>query len=287
MELATQRGSLECLEYLIKHIVTPLNHRDINDRNLLHKLCILAGENSDPGVTSAPTLSKLLELAPNLALQQDFARRRPLHYACEFGQAQAARLLLEHAKTHGHYKQSGFAEGAWQDREGHTPFFLAILHGNHETLDVLIDVGHVASVDGVFTGNYSHGRVRPQLADFVIDIDKDEKQPNGSNILNQLESVPEFARFSHHPSSVALACSIGNDKLLRLLISKGAAVDLADEDGETALHIAVRKNFVQGVRSLIEYGHANVNLAEKINAWTPLMVAGTSSDIVECARFDS
>ena len=71
-----------------------------------------------------------------------------------------------------------------------------------------------------------------------------------------------------------MACVQSNLELLNLLIDKGAKVDLADEEGETALHIAVRNHFTEGVKALITRGHANVNLPEKINAWTPLIIAG-------------
>lgn len=65
-----------------------------------------------------------------------------------------------------------------------------------------------------------------------------------------------------------------NLDLLQLLIAKGASVNLADEDGETALLIAARHHFTKGVRILIEQGHADVNHSENINGWTALMIAG-------------
>lgn len=89
--------------------------------------------------------------------------------------------------------------------------------------------------------------------------------------------VPEFARQSHHPSAVAMACTLSNLELLYLLIDTGASVDLADEDGETPLLIAIRNQFTEGARVLITQGHANVNLPEKVNGWTPLIVAGKTS----------
>lgn len=102
-----------------------------------------------------------------------------------------------------------------------------------------------------------------------------KQQPNNDGMTNGgVESVPDFARLSHHPSAVAMACSLANLNLLTLLIDKGASVDLADEDGETAMTLAIRNGFSEGVRVLIERGHANVNLAEKVNGWTPLIVAG-------------
>lgn len=75
----------------------------------------------------------------------------------------------------------------------------------------------------------------------------------------------------HHPSSVALACKLKNLELLQLLISKGASVNITDENGETPLIFAIQNHFLDGVKTLIS--HADINAAENDNGWTPLMVA--------------
>ncbi|KAI8368197.1 Glycerophosphoryl diester phosphodiesterase family-domain-containing protein [Radiomyces spectabilis] len=252
LESATQHGALDCLQYLIESGVKPLEHRDINERNLLHKLAILADALDDKCFTA---IKKLLDLAPALAIQTDFAGRRPLHYAAESSHPQMARILLEHAMKHAQYDNSGFMDPVWQDREGHTPLFLAILHGNPETLRTLVELGHIEDIDRTIAAAF----LQPRFSE--------------SNILEESESIPEFARLSHHPAPVAMACKLGNLDLLNLLIDKGSSVDLADDDGETALLLAIRSNFVEGVKALIERGHVNVNLAEKVNDWTPLIVA--------------
>ncbi|KAG0173029.1 Glycerophosphocholine phosphodiesterase [Apophysomyces sp. BC1034] len=263
LELATQRGSLGCVQYLLESGVRPLDHHDINERNLLHKLAILRG-NSHMDKNSFPVLCKLLESAPDLAFQADFSGRRPLHYAAGSNQPDLARLLLEHAIAHGQYDGSGFANSSWQDREGHTPLFLAILHGDHETVKVLIEIGHVTNIDKDITATAEYPR-------------------SGSISHTDEETIPEFARSSHHPSPVAIACNLSNLDLLRLLIDKGASVDLPDDDGETALLFAIRNNFSEGVHALITQGHAEVNLAEKVNGWTPLITAAIEghSDIIQ------
>ncbi|KAI8147206.1 Glycerophosphoryl diester phosphodiesterase family-domain-containing protein [Fennellomyces sp. T-0311] len=253
LELAAQRGSVQCLEHLIKSGVSPLDHHDINDRNLLHKLCILRGE-GQPEQNASKILETLLRLLPELPKQTDFAGRRPLHYACEFGQAETVRLLLNHAVEHKYYNARGFADPAWQDREGDTPLFLAVLHGNYQTLKALIDIGKISDIDGVIAA-------------------ASKQQTNGNGVATDSDLIPEFARLSHHPSAAAIACGQSNLELLNLLIDTGVKVDLADEDGETALHIAIRTHFTEGVRALITRGHADVNLPEKINAWTPLIIA--------------
>ncbi|CEJ03548.1 hypothetical protein RMCBS344292_17529 [Rhizopus microsporus] len=126
----------------------------------------------------------------------------------------------------------------------------------------MLEVGHITGIDELIAS----GQKSPP-------IETDE----------QSEFLPDFARSLHHPSSVALACKLGNLDLLKLLISKGASSDLADEDGETPLLFAIRSHFIEGVKVLIDQGCVNVNLPEKINGWTPLMVAAIEGhkDITE------
>jgi glycerophosphodiester phosphodiesterase len=42
---------------------------------------------------------------------------------------------------------------------------------------------------------------------------------------------PDFTLSSHHPSPVAMAVELKDITLLRLLMEKGASVDIADDDG--------------------------------------------------------
>ncbi|KAI7873728.1 GDPD-domain-containing protein [Lichtheimia hyalospora FSU 10163] len=253
LELATQRGSIHCLEYLIQSGVSPLDHRDINERNILHKLSILLSD-ARPEQSPSKVLQTLLQLSPELPKQVDFAGRRPLHYACEFGQSEMAKVLLRHAIEYSYYGDDGFADPRWQDRDGHTPLFLSILHGNFQTLSALVETANITDIDGVIAA-------------------ASVKHTNGNTGSNDDVPVPEFARQSHHPSAVAMACTLSNLELLYLLIDTGASVDLADEEGETPLLIAIRNQFTEGARVLITQGHANVNLPEKVNGWTPLIIA--------------
>ncbi|KAI9311706.1 Glycerophosphoryl diester phosphodiesterase family-domain-containing protein [Dichotomocladium elegans] len=253
LELASQRGSIHCVNWLLDAGVTPDGHLDINERNLLHKLCMFPSDNKYKE-NQARILKSLLNISSNLPSQVDFAGRRPLHYASEFDKPEMAKILLEHAIHHGYYGKTGFTDHSWQDREGRTPLFLAITHGNHHTLRVLIETGKIDNIDGVVAA-------------------ASQRNTDGFEEPTGKESIPDFARHSHHPSAVAIACTLSNLELLKLLIEKNASVDLADEDGETALMIAIRNRFTEGARALIKDGHADVNLKEHINGWSPLIIS--------------
>ncbi|CAO3590005.1 unnamed protein product [Absidia cylindrospora] len=258
LELATQRGSIECIQFLARSEVNPLKYQDINERNIIHKLSIHVDTLDDAviGGTAA-----LLELAPRLATQTDFSGRRPLHYAAECKLPGMARLLLEHAARYGDYRNGmGFVDSQWQDRDGHTPLFLSLLHGRSETARAIIEAGRITNVDDI-------------IAEASINRKKSSETP----------MEPDFTLSSHHPSPVAMAVGLKDISLLDLLIEKGASVDIADDDGETALLLAIRNGFIDGVKLIIESGHADVNHSEKVNGATPLIVAAIegNADIVQ------
>ena len=72
-------------------------------------------------------------------------------------------------------------------------------------------------------------------------------------------------------TALMYACEVGNSRIARLLLLKGAEVDISDDMNEdTALHIASAKD-ESCVRCLLEY-RANVNLKTK-NDQTPLYQA--------------
>ncbi|CAO3655036.1 unnamed protein product [Mucor hiemalis] len=261
LELAVEHKSIACLEFLVKTLhLSLIENLDINERNLLHRVCIRSP-------SSTQLAKSLLELEPSLSIQKDFAGRRPLHYAAESNNAELVKTLLLSAIDHHYYDNGGFADHIWQDREGFTPLFFGIIHGSTIAVKELIEVGEIHDIDELIAVS----GVSPVLTDDESSIDEHP------------EFLPDFARSLHHPSSVALACKLGNLELLKLLISKGASVDLADEDGETPLLFAIRSHFLEGVKVLIQQGHVDINLAEKVNGWTPLMIAASEgfADIVE------
>ncbi|KAI7877231.1 ankyrin [Lichtheimia hyalospora FSU 10163] len=176
LERAAIKGSPCCLEYLLSNVkVNPMGRYDINERNLLHKICIGVRDDWVEGdlFSSAmhTVVQKLLQVAPDLNAQVDCIGRRPLHYAAEFGQAALAQLFLHQAIDTGDYSKEGFSDPMWQDREGHTPLFLAILYGNYLTLKELVETGKIDDIDGIIAGKMvvlQHGWVRTRCLDHLL-----------------------------------------------------------------------------------------------------------------------
>ncbi|KAI8968526.1 Glycerophosphoryl diester phosphodiesterase family-domain-containing protein [Mycotypha africana] len=272
LELAVQHESTKCLSYLVKNLGLSLkNNRDINERNLLHRLCI-----QPP--SSMAIVECLLDLEPSLPLQRDFACRRPLHYAAEANIADLIQILMRHAIKQGYYTiEEGFSVADWQDREGYTPLFFGILHGSTSAVKEMIDLGQVKDIDQAMAS------CAQKSSHALSDVATMPNFLNNDVVDGSSEVLPEFARTFYHPSSVAIACRLGNLDLLKLLISKGASPEIADEDGETPLLFAIRRYFKDGVKVLIQEGHVDINVSEKINGWTPLMIAAAEGfkDIVE------
>lgn len=68
-----------------------------------------------------------------------------------------------------------------------------------------------------------------------------------------------------------LDCYVGNDALLRKLISSGANINLVDNDEQTALHLAAANGNIKVAKLLIEHG-ANISSVDNYG-WTALFIA--------------
>ncbi|KAI8986544.1 Glycerophosphoryl diester phosphodiesterase family-domain-containing protein [Pilobolus umbonatus] len=272
LEMAVEYESLDCLHYLTFIGYSLINKKDVNERNLLHRACLQSS-------SSIKLVTTLLKIESKLALQKDFSGRRPLHYAVEMNHIEMVSLLMKHAIDNDYYTADGFADPVWQDREGFSPVFYGILHQSTMAVKQLIEIGHIYDIDGLISsgGKSPTNTISSQGSFLSTDSLLDDKLHSLSDPL------PDFARSLHHPSSVALACKLVNYELLKMLIEKNASVDLADDDGETPLLFAIRSHFVEGIRLLIDRGQVDVNLSEKVNGWTPLMIAAIDGykDIVE------
>jgi len=71
-----------------------------------------------------------------------------------------------------------------------------------------------------------------------------------------------------------MACKYGYADIVSILMDKGALVSTVDEDGETALHLAVRSGNPKIVEMLITHPDIDLNKQERVGGLTPLAIAG-------------
>lgn len=87
-------------------------------------------------------------------------------------------------------------------------------------------------------------------------------------------------------NALHLALQKRNEEVARLLIENGVDVDAADKNAFTPLHVATQKGLIESARLLIEKG-ADVNVWNKRRdgrGYTPLLQAGVSRNYKEIAR---
>ena len=288
-----------CIDRLLKDIDTLDEDDDLNQRNCIHRIVISVGRSrtiesqrkshalSDPILEAtkfvAPAESSfkfpppppltppesdlsldqsdgavqiLVLLLDKLRPQQrsalqarDAYGRLPLHYAAQYGPAVSCHEIIKHMQEWGQFDVSeGIDASSWQDSQGYTPLHLGVIAGNMFTTKALLE-----AEDWQRTGD---GKLPTQ-------------KPS-----KRLGAV------------LALATKSIFVSIVRLLIDAGVDINYQDGQGETALHLAARFGHDQCAQVLVEgneFQKANLEIAEKTSAWTPLFVACNEgfSSIVE------
>lgn len=85
-----------------------------------------------------------------------------------------------------------------------------------------------------------------------------------------------------HLNPLQLAVSLGNLNIVKILHKAGARINMQNEKGETALYIAIQKNFTNIIEFLLE-NKADTNLAT-LEGNTPLLVAVADNNVDEVMR---
>ncbi len=156
----------------------------------------------------------------------DYDLRTPLHLAAAEDQAGVARFFVEQSQDRG----AGFLSP--RDRWGGTPLDDAYQHGHDDVIAVLEAAGAERGEPGV--------------------------RPRDNAILNDTRA--------HHDSSKAdeliWAASLGDLSAVRRLVAQGVALDQADYDRRTALHLAAAEGHGDVVRYCLAH-RVPVNLADR------------------------
>lgn len=289
--------SRSCIKSLLDRIVFLDDAEDINKRNCIHRLVVSIGRALDsPGtgaeaVTQAshdaekynfltpaalPTLPtrKILPQEPDHVrtigrndpavvllqylldqlhpsqrsglMSRDTFGRTPLHLAARYGVRVVCEILTEHLKKWRLFNlEQGIDGPAWQDNEGWAPLHLAAIGGHPLTTEVLL-----------LAARREHEGV-------ALDPVLRQDSPRSS-------------------AALLLATKADFVEVVRILVRAGVDINRADDQGETALHVAARFGHDECARILLAGSaihECNTELPENTYGWTPLLIAAIDGNL--------
>ncbi|XP_075345295.1 synphilin-1-like isoform X1 [Mycteria americana] len=86
-------------------------------------------------------------------------------------------------------------------------------------------------------------------------------------MVSETEAIAELSCSKDHPSLIHYAGFYGQEKILLWLLQfmqeQGISLDEADQDGNTAVHIAAQRGYLGCIQTLVEYG-ANVTMQNHV-----------------------
>ena len=172
----------------------------------------------------------------------------PLQRACgPFGLAQKCKLLLDHG-----------ADIRAKSVDGLTPLHVACIFGNLSIVEVLLEYGADASAKG-------ETRELTPLHSLTLKEQTLEEWDELRNVLNQ----PQDGSKNENPQFNLTWYN--EDRIVDLLVAKGAAVDAIDSRGNSPIHYAARFGFDHLITSLLRRG-AEINPKGYLD-FTPLFIA--------------
>ena len=175
-----------------------------------------------------------------------------LHLAADFGGGDVARALL----------RSGANAEAAKTRDGNQPLHRASELGHVDVATALLEAG--AAVDAPAAGGWrplllAIARAHTQLAISLLEHGASPHHARDDGLL---------------PLHLAMRNEVVSQPLVEALLSRGAQIDAATRSGETALHAAVATNKAELIRLLLARGAAvDVHTADYRK--TPLHVAAS------------
>jgi glycerophosphodiester phosphodiesterase len=202
---------------------------------------------NDDSVNLLTYLLDRLHSEQRTALQaRDSYGRLPLHYAAQYGFVVICQTVIKHMQQWGQFDVAdGIDSPYWQDAEGYAPLHLSVMGGHPLTTKALLDA----------------------------------ENWRGTNE----EKLTFRKTISQSGAALALATRSNFVAIVQLLVEAGVDVNYVDEGGETALHMAARYGYTECAKALLEGSENNkaeIDIAEKTFAWTPLFIASVDDHLL-------
>ena len=252
-----------------KYGASPLSVRGHNDQTILHVAC----KKGDLSI-----VKKVLEAGADPIITDRFGYT-PLHYACENSHLECFRefmvqtpdVFCDLMKVANNFGATPFSVRADNNQ---TILHVACTKGDLSIVKKLLEAGA--------DPNSRDGSTFTPLMLAVQHID-DVKAADIIGILCEFKcnvNIQELS-FSRSVTALHLACDLGKEKCVEMLIAKEANVLVRTQDGLTPLHLACKHGYHTLISFLITEG--TLEACDYIRGWTPLQYACKCNHI-ECAR---